>query len=285
MNRKGVCYDAGVVMGVNWRPDYSPAVVRREIEVVKAGLHCNAIKIHGRDIGRLASAAEYALRQGLEVWFCPLLLNKNQRTVLGHIARAAEVAEELRSRWPGRLVFVVGGELSIVMRGIIPGWTHGQRVQSASPALIKSRDKPLNAFLARASQAVRAVFDGPVTYAALPPERVDWDMFDLIGVNYYWREPVKDRYLALLEPLVASGKPVVVTELGFRTRTGADQTGPAGPENIDTLSMALYLFPLTRPFVRPRVMTIHERSEELQARSLTDQLELLDHAGVSGAFV
>ena len=167
---------------------------------------------------------------------------------------------------------------------IIPGWSHSQRVQGASPALIKSRAKPLNVFLARASQAVRAVFDGPVTYASLPPEHVDWDMFDLIGVNYYWSEPVKDRYLTMLEPLVASSKPVVVTEMGFRTdwrrpnRLG--RTREHRPADHGTASV-----PLTRPFVRLRVKTIHGRSEELQAPSLTRQLELLDHAGVNGAFV
>jgi hypothetical protein len=76
---------------------------------------------------------------------------------------------------------------------------------------------PLNSFLARASAAVREEFHGPVTYASLPVEHVDWEMFDLIGINHYW--------------------------------------------------------------------TVQERDEDLQARSLVRQLELLDTAGVDGAFV
>jgi hypothetical protein len=97
------------------------------------------------------------------------------------------------------------------------------------------------------------VFSGPVTYASLHPlEHVDWDMFDLIGINHYWREPVKDRYLTTLEPLLASGKPVVITEFGFRTRTGADQTGPAGPENIDPVTVALHMLPLQRGTAGPQ---------------------------------
>jgi hypothetical protein len=45
MRRKGVVYDAGCVTGMTWRPDYSPALARRELEIVEAGLHCNAVEI------------------------------------------------------------------------------------------------------------------------------------------------------------------------------------------------------------------------------------------------
>jgi|CZKW01.1.fsa_nt_gi hypothetical protein len=120
MRRKGVLYDVGRVTVANWRPDYSPAVVHRELEIVKAGLHCNAVKICARDIGRLAAAA----------------------------------AEGLRARWPGRLVFSVGTELTFFMRDIIDGRTFNRRVRGASLELLRSgsHDKPLNAFLARASR-------------------------------------------------------------------------------------------------------------------------------------
>jgi len=77
----------------------------------------------------------------------------------------------------------------------------------------------------------------------------------------------------------------VITEFGFLTRTGAEQTGPIGAENFQPLSMLLHMTPVTRRFVRPRVKTVHERNEDLQARCLTSQLQLLDSAGVDGAFV
>ena len=196
--------------------------MRRELEIIKTGLHCTAVKICARDTGRLVPAAEDALRLGLEVWFCPELWNKDPDTTLRHITRAV--------------------------------------------------------------RAARGVFGGPVTYASLSFEHVDWAMFDLISVGHYWYEPARDRYLRTLEPLLASGKPVVITEFGFRTRTGADQGG-VGPENFQGLSMLLHMTPVTRRFVRARVKTVHERNEDLQARSLTRQLELLDSAGVDGAFV
>jgi hypothetical protein len=77
----------------------------------------------------------------------------------------------------------------------------------------------------------------------------------------------------------------VIGEFGFITRTDAGQVGSHVPVNIDPLSMSLHLLPLTRRLVRPRVRTVHERSEELQAHCLLRQLELLDCAGVEGGFV
>lgn len=287
MRTKGVLYDVGRVMGANWRPDYSPAVVHRELEIIKTGLHCTAVKICARDIGRLVAAAEDALRLGLDVWVCPELWNKDPRTTLRHITRAAAATEELRARWPGRLVFSVGTELTLFMRGIVDGRSFRRRMRHINLEFLQSgaQDKPLNAFLARAVPAVRAVYGGPVSYSSLPFEHVDWAMFDLIGVDHYWYAGIKDRYLRTLEPLLASGQPVVITEFGFRTRTGADVTGSGGPDNFAPLSMALHMAPVTRRFVRPRMKTIPERNEDLQARCLTRQLELLDAAGVDGAFV
>jgi hypothetical protein len=289
MRWQGVLYDAGRVMGgVTWRPDYSPALVRRELEIISAGLHCNAVRIWARDTRRLAAAAEDALRQGMDVWFCPELSSGSPDATLRHLARSAAAAEELRARWPGQLVFCVGGELTLFMRGIIKGRTYSRRTRM--PELREAlrsgaHNAPLNAFLARAAAAVREVFGGPVTYASLPAERVDWDAFDIIGINHYWMEPHKDRYLQRLEPLLAAGKPVVITELGFRTCAGADQTGPASTANIDPLTFALHKLPLTGRLVQPRVKATGERDEDLQARSLLRQLELLDSAGVDGAFV
>jgi hypothetical protein len=286
MRRKGVVYDVGCVSEVNWRPDYTPALVRRELEIITADLHCTAVKIRGRDLGRVMAAAEDALRLGLEVWLSPELWNRSPDATLRYVSDAAAIAERLHTQWPGRVVFSVGTELTLFMRGIVAGATSGRRVRAVREVLTTgAHNVPLNAFLSRATGAVREVFTGPVTYAALPFEQVEWDMFDIIGINHYWRQPAKDRYLPTLQPLMTSGKPVVISEFGFLTRTDADQLGSWAPVNIDPVTMALHLLPLTRRLVRPRVKTIHERDEALQARCLLDQLELLDSAGVDGAFV
>jgi hypothetical protein len=85
---------------MNWRPDYTEPLMRRELDIIRAGL-----------------------------------------------------------RWPGQLTFSIGNELTLFMRGIVPGRTLAQRSR-----------------LPRLRQVV------------LPSERVDWDHFDVTGVNYYHQQ-------------------------------------------------------------------------------------------------
>ena len=111
MNRKGVTYDVGAVYayGGRSRPVFSPQVARRELEIIQGDLHCNAVKIGGHDLERLTAAAQFALELGLEVWLSPGLFDKSPQATLRYVADAARTAETLRQRWPGRLVFCVGG--------------------------------------------------------------------------------------------------------------------------------------------------------------------------------
>ena len=112
MRIKGVCYDVGRVMGINWRPRFDGEQVRRELEIIKDDLHCSSVRIHGRDLTRLTTAADYALNQGLEVWFSPEEWDKSPADTLAYLTKAAQEAESLRQRWPDRIVFVLGGELT-----------------------------------------------------------------------------------------------------------------------------------------------------------------------------
>jgi hypothetical protein len=45
MRRRGVCYDVGRVMwGQNWRPEFSLEEARRELQIIRDDLHCNAVR-------------------------------------------------------------------------------------------------------------------------------------------------------------------------------------------------------------------------------------------------
>ncbi len=288
MNRKGVTYDVGAVMGGNWRPDYDPKIVHRELAIIKQDLHCNTVRITGQDIGRLVVAAEDALQQGLEVWFYPVLWNKRPEETLAYLVKAAAAAETLRARYPDQVIFVAGGELTLFMQGIVPGRMFLGRLRRAlSGGFIKAgkHNEPLNAFLRKANAAVRQVFHGPVTYAALIFEQVDWSLFDIVGVDHYWGEPIKDRYLDMLKPLFAFGKPVVITEFGFSTTSVPAISGALAIGNVDGLSLVLHRLPLAGRFIKPRLTKIDERDEAMQARRLIDQLTLLEGAGVDGGFI
>jgi hypothetical protein len=299
MRLRGVSYDAGRVMGGNWRPDFDPKVVRRELGIIRDDLHCNAVRVCGLDLGRLATAAEIALELGLEVWLSPEMWDRSPKKTLEYVAEAAVAAERLRAERRGRIVFLVGSELTLFMRGIVPGRNVAQRMVGARQILKEGRrNEPLNAFLSEANSAVRRVFRGPVSYASLVWESVDWNLFDFVGIDHYWHARIKDRYIELLEPAFAFGKPVVITEFGFRTYRGADSSaeGMAG-DLIDYAPnlrvIAVYLansvrssvFGVQLPPPRMRLRRgDYERDEGSQARSLADQLRLLEGAGVEGAF-
>jgi hypothetical protein len=287
VNRRGVSYDVGRVLGMNWRPDFDPRVVHREIEIIKNDLHCNAIRICGRDLGRLMTAAVDALEVGLEVWLSPELWNKDPAPTLAYIGEAAVAAERLRRRWPDRLVFSVASEATLFVKGIVPGRTITKRVANLFQD-VKSGNhiEPLKTFLVRANDTARKGFHGQVTYAALPFEPVDWSLFDIVGVDHYRDARIRDRYVEMIEPLFSFRKPVVVTEFGMRSYQGAESSGSLGFGIVDNRSQFLHHFPLVGPFIRPRLKKgLHIRDEALQSREIAETLAILDAAGVDGAFV
>jgi hypothetical protein len=289
-------------MAGNWRPEFDPKVVQRELAIIQNDLHCNAVRICGLDINRLVTAAGIALRLGLEVWLSPEMWDKSQAETLAYITKAARAAEALREKWPERLVFLVGSELTIFMQGILPGRNITQRMGNPSfweNAKAGRHNPPLNAFLVKANEAVRQVFHGKVTYASLVWEAVDWRLFNFVGVDHYRSARIQERYADMLKPLFATGKPVVITEFGCRTYQGADtSTEGMGGDIVDYTPNLRVAFTYIANAIRSSLTGVqlppprmrlkggnYVRDEGLQARELTDQLGVLEHAGVNGTFV
>jgi hypothetical protein len=276
MKRKGVNYDVGrVMMGENWRPTFDPKIVHRELEIIKNDLHCNAVRICGLAIDRLMTAAEDALKQGLEVWLSPEMWDKSQEETLDYLEKAATAFEKLREHWTQHLVLSVGSELTLFMQGIVEGNNLFERM--GNPTFwenIKAgiHNRPLNAFLAGATEAIRQVFHGKVTYMSVPLESVDWSLFDFVGVDMYRETRIKDSFGEIIKRYFVNNKPVIIGEFGCCTYQGAEDAGGRGWAIIDPNN----LLQLNGDYVR---------DEGLQARELTDVLSILDGIGVDGAFV
>lgn len=277
MNRKGVCYDAGrVMMGQNWRPVFDPGEVRREMEIIRSDLHCNAIRICGEEIERLMTAGKYALEHGLEVWLSPELWDRTPEETLDYVTKAAEAAEKLRRRNPDRVVFSLGSELTLFMQGIVEGKSVLERLRN--PAnwnrfRAGAHNAPLNSFLAKANQATRRVFRGPVTYASIPFEGVDWTLFDFVSTDLYRDAQFRDQFAEVTRRFFAYAKPVVITETGCCTYRGAADAGGHGWEIVDYEKTP------------PRLKGDYVRDEAEQAGELSEVLSLLDKQGVDGVFV
>ncbi len=184
--------------------------MHRELDIIHSDLHANAVRLAGRDPGRLLEAAEYAASIGLR------------------------------------------------------------------------------AFLADVAASVRRVYSGPIGYCSFPIERVDWDRFDVVGVNYHRQSRQgldAEQYLAKIRAFQATGKPVMITEFGFAACRDADNPDLLAKFNATSLSLPAMHLPVARRLARPRVRTVHPRDEQAQARLLVEQLQLLDRADVDGAFI
>jgi hypothetical protein len=281
MNRRGVCYDVGRVMwGTNWRPDLRPDEVARELAIIQDDLHCNAVRICGEDLDRLAAAAHAAVDVGLEVWLSPELWDHTPEETLEYIACAAERMREVHERSPGHVVFSVGSELTLFMNGIVPGNTVFERLshpQFWETARSGAHNAPLNDFLARATEQARRRFGGPVTYASVPLESVDWSRFDFVGVDLYREAHMRDQFPGLVRRYLGHGRPVVITESGCCTYRGAADAGGRGFEILDLGS--------GRGATPAQLKGDYLRDESEQAQELTELLTLFDQAGVDGTFV
>jgi hypothetical protein len=233
MNRRGVCYDVGRVMwGQDWRPEFSPEEARRELQIIRDDLHCNAVRICGQDLGRLIVAGEYALDCDLEVWLSPELWDHSPSETLRYIAEAAEAAEDLHRHRPGQVVLSAGSEATLFMNGIVEGSSVFEREHPDFWQRVRAGEHngPLNAFLAEAAGRVREVFRGPVTYASVPLEAVEWSRFDFVSVDLYRGAELKDRFTDVLNRYADTGRPVAITEFGCCTYRGAADAGlPAPP--------------------------------------------------------
>ena len=283
LTRKGINYDVGTFTrgkGSSSRDIFTPAIVKREMEIIKHDLHCNAIRISGQDLGRLTVAAEFAIQQGLEVWFSPALIDATEPEMLTYFAECSRAAEKLRENSPN-IIFVAGCELTFFMKGLVLGDTSFDRIQTfMSPwRLLKntilkgSYHKRLNRYLSKAVKVIREHFHGEVTYASGPWENVEWDLFDMVGIDYYREAHNKNSYREKLRTYVKHGKPVVILEFGCCTYKGAEDKGGYGWAIVDR-SKTPHL--LKGDYIR---------DENVQVQYLTELLDIFAEEQVNGAFL
>lgn len=281
MRAKGISYDTGLIRpGGTSRPRFDPDEVRRELAIIRDDLHCTAVRVIGGDAERLELAASYAADLGLEVWFSPYPLELDEEEALALFADCAGRAERIRRRG-ARVVFVTGAELCLMLRGFLPGATLEERTArlladgDGLPARIAPLSAEVNAFLGRAVTAVRERFSGPVTYASVQLERVDWTPFDIVSVDLYRSAEVAGRFADGVRQIVAQGKPVAVTEFGSAAYRGAADLGARFMEVAD----------LDATGAPTRLNAAYVRDENAQATYIRELLEIFDAGGVDSAFV
>jgi hypothetical protein len=194
------------------------------------------------------------------------------------------IHERVRQRGAA-VVLLTGSELSLVTSGFLPGDTFADRLALIADPLrlrpmigeVRAR---INAFLAKAVDIVRARFGGPVSYASLPLEGVDWTPFDIIATDAAYRSAVtapnfRESVRAFVEQGRALGKPVAATEFGCATYAGAGNVASYIDQNIVWDDAA-------RP-VGLKGQLVRDEGE--QATYVRELLDVFDSEGLDAAFV
>ena len=283
---RGVIYDAGTVFGRGQRPTrrhLDERAMRRELEVIRDELHATHVRVVASDPARLDTVAAAVAEAGLGLWYSPAVFDDDPAETTRRTVAMAGHAEALRRRLGEQVTFVAGSEATLFVRGLVPGKRLTDRFAriKADPSLLHSGD--LARYLTALAAELRPVFGGPLTYASLSFEQPDWRSFDIVGVDHYRDDRVKDRYLEMLEPHLAAGVPVVVSEVGMRTYAGASASGALGFGITDTTSFVLHQ--LFGRLVRVRNKRGYVRDEAGQASELDETLSILEGSAVAGWFV
>lgn len=281
MRAKGMTYDTGFVRdGDISRTHFEAAVVERELAVIRDDLHCNAVQITGGDPDRLELAAKAAAELGLEVWLSPYPLDQPADEIMKLFTDCAERAEKIRQNG-AEVVFVAGVEMTLMNPGFLPGDTIEERLGKLlgepghRPERIAELSRRLNDFFGEAVGAIRKVFGGKVTYAAVPLERVDWELFDITSVELIRSAEVAGVFREGVRTLVAQGKPVAITGFGSPVWKGAPDVAPRAMEIVENDAKGAPV----------RLNGVYERDEEGQAQYLREVLEVFGTEGVDAAFV
>jgi hypothetical protein len=276
MQLRGINYDTGFggAVGDRSRREFEPAVVRRELEIIAADLHCDAVRISGDDPDRLALAAHAAIDAGLRVWFSPFPMDLTPPQLTPYFAGCARRAEEIRARDP-ETVLVLGCEMSLFCTGFVPGAFLLERLRNATdPAAWAGFDHQwdFGAMLRDLAGVARQHFGGQITYAAGDWEEIDWAEFDFAAVNLYRSAANAEDFARHVRGHRSHGKPLVVTEFGCCTHRGAAEAGGTGWTIVDFEA-------------DPRALNgDYVRDEAGQAAYFTELMDVFEAEGVHGAF-
>ncbi|MFF3329700.1 abortive phage infection protein [Streptomyces sp. NPDC002888] len=267
---RGVVYTLGA--GETPGTAFSAARMREDVRVIRDRLHADTLDVTGDGVERLTATAAEAAERGLHVWLQPTLGDVPEGDILEHLAETGRFAERLR-RQGASVDLSVGCEFWLFVPGILPGDTVLDRIQhlldgTYDPVTMQRR---LARFTARAAKAGRSVFRGRLSYAAAADDEVDWNLFDVVGIDYYGHHRRQTDYVRDLSRYLRWGKPLALTEFGTCAYRGAPET--------DGMGWAVVDYAKDPPEIRGGLV----RSERTQAAYMVDVLEACESMGLYAA--
>ena len=270
MKLKGVNYDCGTNYGSNFRSKLPESEIIRDLDIIKKKLNCNAIRIDGGKLNQLTLCSNLSFKRNLTVLFSPRFINKTKKQTLKLLKKAAMRAEKLRKK-NKKIVFVVGNEMSLDVYDFLQKKEYLKRCAELDEGAPKDLDKDLNLFLKELVKIARQHFEGEITYASGFWEKIDWSIFDFVGVNKYLGSWNKKTYLKELKELKKWKKPILITEFGCGSFKGASDLGPMSPFIIDRK--------------KGEIKGNYVRDEEEQARYIKKLIKMFKKEKIKGSFV
>jgi hypothetical protein len=270
---RGVDYE--VVEGEYPETGWSADRMRDDLGVIKDELHADSVSVFGTGVERLAATATEAAERGLHVWLQPRMEDVPRHEILDHLAETGRHAEELR-RQGAEVDLSVGCEFVLFVPGILPGDNALERIENISKGNYDPQQmvRRLNDFIKQAANVGRSAFDGQLTYGSAHGDDVDWDLFDIVSVNYYsYHGRDRAAYAKDLASYYRWDKPVAITECGSCTFKGAPKRGGMGWDVVD------YSKPV--PEIKDGVV----RSEATQARYFADVFEVFESMDLYAAMI
>lgn len=281
---KGIGYDIGTIYTPTFitNSEITPKLMDLHMNVIKNKLNCNAVRIFGEDIDRLIECSKIAMVYGLQVWFSPRLINGSEAETINYIKKCAVDAEKLRLIYPN-IVFSIANELTLDMNGFIPGDTYLERGRNLLKDAIMNKIKSiftnddmsnrLNKLLKIIVSEVRQYFKGLISYGAGNWENVDWNFFDIVGINHYLNAINKITYKKTLRELHNFKKPIAVLEFGCGSYKGAELKGGSSYDIINWNAS------------RPEIIGNKTKDENVQANYILKLLDIFVKEGVYASFI
>ncbi|NNN35459.1 abortive phage infection protein [Streptomyces sp. S3(2020)] len=275
MTRRGVVYT--LVEGETPATAWSADRMRADLRAIRDDLHADTVDVTGDGVERLTATAAEAAELGLHIWLQPTLGDVPERDILDHLAETGRFAERLR-RQGASVELSVGCEFWLFVPGIIPGDTVFERIANLQNGTVEwaPMQRRLARFTAKAAALGRRVFHGRLSYASAPEiDQVDWNLFDVVGIDYYSYFPRRKDHVRELKQHLRWGKPVAITEFGTCTYRGAPEAGGMGWDIVD--------YDKTPPEIKGDPLPV--RSERTQAAYLLDLLAVFESMDLYAAMV
>jgi exo-beta-1,3-glucanase (GH17 family) len=253
---KGINYNAGIEYNssINSNDKIDLKKLKEDLILIKK-LNCNTIRTYGSHIDKLIVYSEEMLKQGFNVWISPRLIDGNKKQTIKFIKKSSKEAEKLRKKYR-KVVFIIGNELLIDSKAVFDAPNLFNRVDILKSYLnfksnlknevpkLKKIYKSMQKFVEKTDKTIKNFveilrietsnnFKGKITYASLPFEEINWNNFNIVGVNLYKNKWNADTYINELRKFKSHGKPVAITEFGTCPYKGSSKTGGSSFNIVD----------------------------------------------------